>query len=103
VVDAGSRVADTVSVSKSGRSCCVRRRAFLPWASCSTMKASGCSIEGVPDRDGRGEFRADMLPKAGFHGGMWWGFAMRVSSRGEVGEGFDQDAKWGKVLIVCEM
>ena len=103
MVDLGRRVLDSVSASKSGRFSGVSRRAHLAWASCSAMKARGCSIEGVPDRDGSEELRADILPKAGFPGGIWWGFAMWASRRGEVGEGFDPDAKQGKVVIVWEM
>ena len=103
MVDLGSRVLDSIFASKARRSCWVRRRAFLAWASCCAMKASGCSIEGVPNRDGRGELGGDILPKAAFPGGIWWGFAIRVSRRGEVGERFDPQAKRGKVLIVCEM
>jgi len=47
--------------------------------------------------------RAESLPKASFPGGRLWGFAMRASERGDVGEGFDPDAKRGEVEIVCEM
>ena len=47
--------------------------------------------------------RADILPKAGLPGGIWWGSAMRAKERAEVGEGFVPDAKRGKVEIVCEM
>jgi len=103
VVDSGRRVPDIVSASKSNRSCGVRRRVILAWASCYAMKARGCSIEGVPDRDKRGKLRADILPKAGFPGGIWWGCAMRARKLGEVGEGFDPDRKRGKVEFVCEM
>jgi len=67
------------------------------------MKARGCSIEGMPDRDGRGELRAAILPKGGFPGGIWWGSAIGASERREVGEGFDPDAKRGKVEVVCKM
>jgi len=58
---------------------------------------------GVPDLDRPGELRAHILPKAGLPGGIWWGSAMRANERGEVGEGFVPDAKWGKLEIVCEM
>jgi len=47
--------------------------------------------------------RAESLPKASLPGGRLWGFAMRASWRGEVAEGFDLDAKRGRVEIVCEM
>jgi len=67
------------------------------------MNSIGWSVEGVPERDGRGELRAESLPKASFPGGRLWGFAIAASGRGEVGEGFDPDAKRGKVVIVCEM
>jgi len=79
VVDSGRRGPESVFASKSGRSCEVWRRAFLACVSCCAMKARGCSIEGVPDRDGMGELRADIIRKAGFPGGMSWGSAMRVS------------------------
>jgi len=46
--------------------------------------------------------RADSLPKAAFPGGRLWGFAMAARGRGKVGEGFDPDAKRGRVEIVCE-
>jgi len=61
------------------------------------------SVKGVAERDGRGELRAESLPKASFPGGRLWGFAIAVSRRGKVGEEFDPDAKRGKVEIVCEM
>ena len=67
------------------------------------MNSMGRSGEGVPERDGRGELRAESLPKASFPGGRLWGFAMVTSRSGKVGEGFDPDAKRGKVEIVCEM
>jgi len=78
-VDSGRRVPHSVSASKSGRSCEVRRRAFLAWASCCAIKARGCSIEGVPDRDRRGELRADILPKAG----VPWGDVVGIRHEGE--------------------
>jgi len=28
-------------------------------------------VIGIPDREGRGESRANILPKAGFPGGSW--------------------------------
>jgi len=43
------------------------------------------------------------LLKAVLPGGSWWGFVMRASRLGEVGQGFGPDSKPGKVLIVCEM
>jgi len=67
------------------------------------MNSMGLSVEGVPERDGRGELRAECLPKASFPGGRLWGFAMRAIERGDVGGGFDPDAKRGRVEIVCEM
>jgi len=67
------------------------------------MNSTGRSVEGVPERDGRGELRAESLPKASFPGGRLCGFAMVASSGGKVGEGFDPDAKRGRVEIVCEM
>jgi len=67
------------------------------------MNSMGCLVEGVPERDGRGELRAESLLKAVFPGGRLWGFAIAASRRGKVGEEFDQDAKRGKVEIVCEM
>ena len=67
------------------------------------MNSMGWSVEGVPERDGRGELRAEILPKAAFPGGRVWGFAMRASERAEVGQGFDPDAKRGRVEFVCEM
>jgi len=47
--------------------------------------------------------RAESLPKAAFPGARLWGFAIVTSGRGKVGEGFDPDAKRGRVEIVCEM
>ena len=67
------------------------------------MNTMGGSVEGVPERDGRGELRAESLPKAAFPGGRVWGFTMATSRFGKVGEGFDPDAKRGRVEIVCEM
>ena len=58
---------------------------------------------GVADSDGRGELRADILPRAGCPRGILWGSAMKASRRGKVSEGFDPDAKRGKVVQVCEM
>jgi len=66
------------------------------------MNSMGRSVEGVPERDGRGELRAKRLPRASFPWERLWGFAMMPSSRGKVGEGFDPDASGGKVDIVCE-
>jgi len=43
------------------------------------MNSTEWSVEGVPERDGRGELRAESLPKAAFAGGMLWGFAMVTS------------------------
>jgi len=40
------------------------------------MNSVGWSVEGVPERDGRGELRAESLPKASFPGGRLWGFAI---------------------------
>jgi len=60
-------------------------------------------VEGVPEHDGRGELRVESLPKALFPGGRLWGFAIAVSRQGKVGEGFDLDAKRGRVEIVCQM
>jgi len=40
---------------------------------------------------------------AGLPRGIWCGSAMRASEGEEVGEGFDPDAKRGKVETVCEM
>jgi len=67
------------------------------------MNSTGKSVEGVPERDGRGELRAEGLPKAAFPGGRPSGSAMTTRGRGKVGQGFDPDAKRGKVEIVCEM
>ena len=67
------------------------------------MNSMGWSVEGVPERDGRGELRAQSLPKASFPGGRLWGFAIAASRRGKVGEEFDPDPKRGKVEIVGEM
>ena len=67
------------------------------------MNSMGWSVKGVPERDGRGELRAESRPKAGFPGGRLWGFAMATNRRGKVGEGFDPDAKRGRVEFVCEM
>jgi len=73
----------------SGRCRELRWSVDLAWASCNTMKAIGCTIEGVDDRVGIGEFRADNLPKAGFAGGMWWEDAIGAKTRGNVSAGFD--------------
>jgi len=43
------------------------------------------------------------MPKAGLPRGIWCGSALAASEPGEVGTGFDLDAKRGKVEIVCEM
>ena len=43
------------------------------------MNSMGWSVEGVPERDGRGELRAESLPKAAFPGGRLWRFAMAAS------------------------
>jgi len=67
------------------------------------MNSTGKSVVGVPERHGRGELRAESLPKAAFPGGRLWGSAMVTKGRGKVGEGFGPDAKRGKVEIVCEM
>ena len=67
------------------------------------MNSMGSSVESVPEHDGRGELRAESLPKASFPGGRLWGFAIAASTRGKVGEGFGPDAKRGRVEIVCEM
>jgi len=61
------------------------------------------STAGVDERVGIGEVTADSLPKVALPGRSWWTFAMRASRLGEVGEGFDPDAKPGKVVEVCEM
>jgi len=95
-----------VSALKSWGSRGLSRRALLARASCSAMKARGLSVKSVPDLDGAlaGELRADILSKAELPGRIWCGSAIRVSEGGEeVGEGFDPDAKRGKVEIVCEM
>jgi len=60
------------------------------------MNSMWWSVEGVPEHDGRGELRAESLPKAVFPRGRIWGFAMATSRCGKVGEGFDPDSKWGK-------
>jgi len=49
------------------------------------MKRGGSSTEGIPDHDGRGEFRAESLRKAAFPGGSCWWSAIRASERGDVG------------------
>ena len=67
------------------------------------MNSMGWSVEGVPERDGRAELRAESLPKASVPGGRLWGFAMKARKRGEVGEEFDPDTKRPKVEILCEM
>jgi len=67
------------------------------------MNSMGWSVEGVPERDRRGELRAESLPKAAFPGGRLRGFAMAARRLGKVGEGFVPDAKRGRVEIVCEM
>ena len=43
------------------------------------MNSMGKSVEVVPERDGRGELRAESLPKAAFPGGRLWGFAIATS------------------------
>jgi len=53
------------------------------------MNSMGWSVEGVPDRDGRGELRAESLPKAAFPGGRLCGFAMAARSW----------EKWARVLF----
>ena len=63
------------------------------------MNSTGKSVEGVPERDGRGELRAESLPKAAFPGGRLWGSVMATRGRGKVGEGSDQDAKPGKFEV----
>jgi len=63
------------------------------------MNSVGWSVEGVPERDGRGELRAESLPKAAFPGGRLCGFAMAARSGGKVGEGFVADAKRGRVEV----
>jgi len=67
------------------------------------MNSMGKSVEVVPERDGRGELRAESLPKAAFPGGRLWGSAIATRGRGKVGEVFDPDAKRGEVEIVCKM
>ena len=98
VVPSEGMVPDSVSGAKSGRSWLLRRRALLAWPSCPAMKWRGRYIEGVPDLDGRGELRAERLPKAVFPGGSWCGFAIVARRRGKVGEEFVPEAKRGKVL-----
>jgi len=40
----------------------------------------GWSVDGVPERDRRGEVKAESLPKGSFPGGRLWEFA-RAASR----------------------
>ena len=54
LVDSGRSVPDSVSASRAGRFCVATQRVFLRCASCCAMTDGGCSIEGMPDRDGRG-------------------------------------------------
>jgi len=71
MVDSEGMVLDTVSGLKSGRSWVLRGRALLARASCLAMKWMTWSIEGVPDRHGRGEGSAESLPEVVFPGGSW--------------------------------
>jgi len=102
-MDSMGRVPACASGLRSGKSWLLRLRVLLAWASCLIMNSTGKSVEGVPERDRRGELRAESLPKATFPGGRLWGSVMATRGRGKVGEGFDPDAKRGKVEIVCEM
>ena len=102
-MDLMGRVPACVSGLRSGKSWLLSRRTLLAGASCLIMNSMGWSVDGVPERDGRGELRAESLPKAAFPGGRLWGFAMKASEPRKVGEGFVPDAKRGKVEIVCEM
>jgi len=102
-MDLMGRVRACASRLRSGNSWLLSERALLPCACCLIMNSIGRSVEVIPERDGRGELRAESLPKASFHGGRIWGFAMRASKRGKVGKGFDRDTKRGNVEIVCEM
>jgi len=67
------------------------------------MNSMEWSVKGVPEHDGRGKLRAESLQKASFPGGRLWGFAIAASRRGKEGQGFDPDAKRGRVVIVCEL
>jgi len=69
VLDSMGRVPACVSGLRSGKSSLLSRRALLAWASCLIMNTMGWSVEGVPEPDGRGELRAESLPKAAFHVG----------------------------------
>jgi len=102
-MDSMGRVPACASGLRSGKSWLLSLRALLARASCLIMNSMGKSVEGVPERDGRGELRAESLPKAAFPGGRLWGSAMATRGRGKLGEGFDPDAKRGKVEIVCQM
>jgi len=61
-------------------------------------------MAGIDERVAIGEDTADSLPKAVMPRGSWWGFVIG-HGRGvaKVGNGFDPDAKRGKVLRACKM
>jgi len=69
VMDSIESVPACASGLRSGKSWLLSLRALLAWASCLIMNSTGKSVEGVPERDGRGELRAERLPKAAFPGG----------------------------------
>jgi len=81
------RVPACASGLRSGKSWVLSRRALLAWASCLIMNSMGRSVEGGPERDGRGEFRAERLPKARFPGGRLRGSVMAAEGRGKSGRG----------------
>jgi len=87
VVDLKGRVPACVSGLRSGKSWVLSRRALLAWASCLIMNAMGRAVEGVPERDGRGELRAESLPKARFPCGRLWASDIAADERGKKWEG----------------
>jgi len=65
-MDLMGRVPACASGLRSGKSWLLSLRALLAWVSCLIMNSTGKSVEGVPERDGRGDLRAKSLPKAAF-------------------------------------
>ena len=89
-MDSIGRVPACVSGLRSRKSWVLIRRALLAWASCHIMNSIERSVEGVPERDGRGELRAESLPKARFPGGRLWGSDMAADGR---------EKEWERALI----